>query len=149
MVNFDDALNEAVKPTANRLVIALHGDEEDGFAHEVVDEANHVTNRVMVHGKVHVSVRYRVHSVHVLDDSTSPQLYQDDVRCARLMVQLVHLSMAKQDDEHYPAEYHVAKYHFEVEVNSQRFGHFYPADILYNWQRCISLQRNSVATQEF
>ena len=148
-VNFDDALNEAVKPTANQLVIALHGDEGDDFVHEVVHEANHVTIRVMVHETAHVSVRYRVHSDHVLDDSTNLQLYQDDVRCARLMVQLVHLSMAKQDDEHYPAEYHVAKYHFEVEVNSQRFGHFYPVDILCNWQRCISLQRNSAATQEF
>ena len=53
-VNFDDALNEAVKPTANQLVIALHGDEGDGFVHEVVHEANHVTNRGTVHGKVRV-----------------------------------------------------------------------------------------------
>ena len=57
----------------NPLVIALHGDEGDGFVHEVVHEVSHVTIRAMVHGTVHVPVRYSVHSDHGLDDSTNLQ----------------------------------------------------------------------------
>ena len=38
----------------NQLVIASHGGEGDGSVHGVVHEANHVTKRATVHGKVRV-----------------------------------------------------------------------------------------------